>query len=145
MVVSEFAESPEIVELLAELRRSAPALTRMVAKLAALEESGGLDALLELVQVLQAAKVSMTDGMIARLSDAARVAMELMDVLMISGMPDRAPALLKAAMEARDAAAADPERVSPLDFLAAPKEPEIQFMLKFMLAMARRLPAAMQG
>lgn len=141
---AEVLASPDVILLLDQMRRSAPALTRILQRLEQFQASGALDSVIDLADVAHAARVSMSDSTIARLASAGRVAMELMDVLMVSGLPDRATALLTATQEARDAAAADPGFIGPLDFLTAPKEPELQFVLKFMLAMARRLPKAMQ-
>lgn len=136
--------SPELIVLLDQMRRSAPALTRILQRLEQFQASGALDTVIDLADVAHAARISMSDSMIARMANGGRVMFELMDILMASGLPDRAPALLQATQEARDAAAADQSFVGPLDFLTAPKEPELQFVLKFMLAMARRLPKAMQ-
>jgi hypothetical protein len=104
---------------------------------------GMVDRVAALADVAHAARVSMSDSMIARLGNGVRVIFELMDVLMVSGIPDRAPALLNAAIDARDAAAADKSFIGPLKFLGAPREEELQFVIKFMLALARRLPKAM--
>lgn len=86
----------------------------------------------------------MSDTMIARMADGLRTVAELGDLLMSSGLAERAPALVNATVEAKHAAAADTGHVGPLSLLMAPREPELQFMLKFMLAMGRRLPKAMQ-
>jgi len=136
--------SPEVIELLDQMRRSAPALTRILQRLEQFQASGALDTVIDLADVAHAARISMSDAMIARMANGGRVILELVDILMASGLPDRAPALLQATQEARDAAVADQSFIGPLDFLSAPKEPELQFVLKFMLAMARRLPKAMQ-
>lgn len=136
--------SPDVLALLEQMRRSAPALTRTLQRLDQISQSGALDTVIDLADVAHAARVSMSDAMIARMANGMRVILELVDVLMASGVPDRAPSLLNAAMEARDAAAADKSFIGPFEFLSAPKEAELQFVLKFMLAFARRLPAAMQ-
>lgn len=137
--------SPELLALAEQLRRSAPALTHILQRLEQVQASGALDTLFDLAEMAHAARVSMSDAQIARLASAGRVALELLDVLMASGLPDRAPALLAATVAARDAAAADKGFIGPLDALLAPKEKELQFVLKFMLALARRLPQAMQA
>lgn len=142
---AEILSSPEMMALLGQLQRSAPALTRVLQRLEQFQESGALDTVIDLADVVHAARLSMGDAMIQRLANGARVVAELGDLLMISGIPDRAPALLKAAQDARDAAAADKNFIGPFEFLSAPKEDELQFVLKFMLALARRLPKAMQG
>lgn len=136
--------NPEFLALLEQLRRSAPALTRILQRLEQFQASGALDTVIDMADVLHAARISMSDTMIARMANGVRVTAELMDILMASGIPDRAPALLNATMEARDAAAADRSFIGPFDFLQAPKEEEIQFVIKFMMALARRLPKAMQ-
>lgn len=141
----EVLSSQEILGLLRQLQGAAPSLTKTLVRLEQLSTSGALDSLLELAEIVQAARVSMSDTMIAHLADSGRVAMELMDVLMVSGLPDRGPALLQAVQEARDAAVADTSTVRLWDLLMAPKEPELQFVLKFLLALARRLPKAMQA
>jgi uncharacterized protein YjgD (DUF1641 family) len=109
-----------------------------------LSESGALDTVMDLAEVARAARVSLSDGMIARMADGLRALLELMDGLAVSGAPDRLLALLEAAAEARADAAADTQPVGPLRVLAAMREEEVQFVLKFMLALARRLPQAMQ-
>lgn len=136
--------SPEFLALLDQARRSAPALTRILQRLEQFQKSGALDTVIDLADVAHAARISMSDSMVQRMANGVRVGMELMDVLMSSGIPDRAPALLNATMEARDAAAADKSFIGPLDVLAAPKEEELQFVIKFMMALARRLPNAMK-
>lgn len=141
----DVAASPEVGELLTQLRQSAPVLTKTLQRLEALNQTGALDTLLDLAEMVQAAKVSMSDVMIARMANAGQVAMELMDGLMASGVAERVPALMQATIEARDEAVADKHFVSPLEVLKLPKEPELQFMFKFMIALARRLPKAVQG
>lgn len=140
----EILASPEMLGLLEQVQRSAPALAGALQRLDQFQQSGALDTTLDLMEVLHAARVSASDGMIARLASALRMLMELADTLMISGLPDRAPALLKATREARDAAAADKSFVGPFDALMAPREEELQFVIRFVLALARRLPKAMQ-
>jgi len=135
--------SPEVLLLLEQLQRSAPALTQIMARIEALQKTGGLCRVLELMDVLAAAQSSMTDGMISRLADKGRVALELVDALMLSGVTERLPALLAAMQAAGAEAKADTGHVSPLTVLTAPREPEMQFVLRFLLALARRLPAAM--
>lgn len=141
----DVAASPEVGELLTQLRQSAPVLTKTLQRLEALNETGTLDTLLDLAETIQAAKVSMSDTMIARMANAGRVAMELMDGVMTSGVAERAPALMQATIEARDEAVADKHFVSPLAVLKLPKQPEFQFLVKFMIALAKRLPKAVQG
>ena len=135
--------SPELLELMVQLQRSAPALTQIMARIEALKATGGLDGLLELLDALGAAQCSMTDGMIARLADKGRVAMELVDALMLSGVTERLPAMLAAMQAANAEARSDPHFVNPLEVLTAPRGPEMQYVIKFLLAVARRMPAAM--
>lgn len=137
--------SPEMMALMAELRQSAPALTRTLRRLRELEASGALESVLDLAEVVHAARVSMGDAMVARLADGLRKAAELMDLLMASGIPERAPTLLNALISARDAAAQDKRSIGPFAMLTAPREPELQFVLKFLLAFARRLAKVLQG
>lgn len=137
--------SPEVLALMEQVRKSAPALTHVLQRLEQASKSGALDTVLDLADVVQAARVSMSDAMIGRMANGTRVLLELVDILMVSGVPDKAPALLNAAIDARDDAAADDKFFSPIDLLTAPKSEELQFVLKFILAFAKRLPAAMKG
>lgn len=137
--------SPEVLALMEQVRKSAPALTHVLQRLEQASKSGALDTVLDLADVVQAARVSMSDAMIGRMANGTRVLLELVDILMVSGVPDKAPALLSAAIDARDDAAADDKFFSPIDLLTAPKSEELQFVLKFILAFAKRLPAAMKG
>ncbi len=143
-VAANIITSPEVVELLEQVSTSAPALTKMLRRLDRLAQSGALDTLMDFAEVVQAAKVTLTDGMVARLFDTSRAGVELMDTLMSSGIAQRLPALMQATAEAQKEAAADRRSLGLWDLLAAPKRPEMQFALKFMLALAKRLPAAMQ-
>ncbi len=137
--------SPEMLELLEQVRKSAPTLTRVLQRLQQFADSGAMDTVMDLADVAHAARAAMTDGQISRLADGIRVLFELMDVLMASGIHDRAPALLNATIAARDEAATNKKSIGLLDLLRAPKEPELQFVLKFLLALGRRLPAVMQS
>ncbi|HEY3366159.1 MAG TPA: DUF1641 domain-containing protein [Symbiobacteriaceae bacterium] len=136
--------APEVMELLVQMRRSAPTLTKTLQRLDGLEQSGALDTLLDFAEMIQAAKVNVSDGMIARLGNAGRVGLEVMDTLMTSGITDLAPALVQATVEARNEASADKQSVGLFKMLSAFKQPELQYVIKFMLALAKRLPATMQ-
>jgi uncharacterized protein YjgD (DUF1641 family) len=136
--------SPEVITLLDQMRRSAPALTQTLRRVEQLQISGALDTVLDLAEVVHVARISMSDTMIARLASNGRVMLEMVDVLMASGLPERAPALVQATQEALGAAVADKSFVGPLDVLKSPKQPELQFLLKFIFAFARRLPKAIQ-
>lgn len=138
----DIATSPEVLELLGQVRASAPALTHAIRRVDELTKSGALDSLLDLAQVLQAAQSSMGDAMIHRLGNLIRVFGEMADLLVVSGLPEKVPALMEAAEGAKAEAEADPTAVSLFGLMRALKQPEVQFALKFMLAMARRLPAA---
>lgn len=138
-------ESPEIQALLVQLQRTAPALIHVMQRLERLQATGALDHVLDLMEVVSALQSSLTDPMMASLGDKLRVAMELLDALMTSGVTDRLPALLDAAHAANVEAMADTSHVSPLTVLSAPREPELQFVMKFLLAFSRRLPPVMKG
>lgn len=144
MAELDVLSSPEVLALLAQLRRSAPALTRALRRVEELSDSGALDTVMDLAEVVHAARQSLSDGMIARMAEGLRVLIEMADRLSVSGAPDRLPALLDTAAAARAEAAADRRPVGLLSLMAALREEEVQFVLRFMLALARRLPRAMQ-
>ncbi|BDG62286.1 hypothetical protein [Caldinitratiruptor microaerophilus] len=137
--------SPEVLDLLVQLKAAAPALNRALGRLVPLIESGGLDDLLDLVEVLRAVKASATDGMIARAGDKINRGLELLDAIMQLKITHRLPELLAAIDDAARDAEQNQEFLSPLAVLAAPREKEIQHVMRFMLALARRLPAALQS
>jgi uncharacterized protein YjgD (DUF1641 family) len=137
--------SPEMLALLEQVRTSAPALTRLLQRLDQLEQAGTLDVLLDLAGAVQAAGASLTDTMVHRAGNTLRVLLELGDLAMVSGLADKAPALMEALQQARADAAADSQRIGPLDLLRTLKEPEIQKSLKLLLAMARRMPKALES
>ncbi len=134
------ATSPEMMELIQQARQSAPALTGALRRLEQASRTGALDTLLDLAEVLQAARVSMSDAMIARLAETARSAAEAGDLLVTSGVMERAPALARSISGAWDEATSDSRYVGPLELLRALRRPETQLSLKFLLALARRLP-----
>lgn len=132
---------PDVLALLGQLQQSAPALSHALKRVEQLHRSGALDTLLDLTEVVHAARSSMGDGMIARLGGTVRTLAELGDTVMTSGLPEQVPALMQAAAEAREEAARNTGTVGIFGLMSAMKEPEMQSALKFMLAMARRLPA----
>lgn len=136
---ADLLNSPEIIGLLAEMRRSAPALTRILIRLEQLECTGALANLMELVDVFAALKASMSDAMVHRMGESMRRGLETMDAVMQSGLPEHLPALAAAADRARAEAAKDTHFVSPLEVLAAPRQPEMQWVMRFMLALAREM------
>ena len=140
--VAEIISSPEVLALLEQVRASAPALTHAVQRVDELHQSGALDTLLDVAQVLQAAKVSVGDPMIHRMGNMVRVLGEMVDLVMVCGLPDKLPALIQAAEAAKADAEADPATIGPMGLLKAMRQPEMQFVLKFMLALSRRLPEA---
>ncbi|MFZ5824635.1 MAG: hypothetical protein ACOY94_09935 [Bacillota bacterium] len=137
--------SPEVLELLEQVRRSAPALTGTIRRLDQMSRTGALDTMIDLAEVIHAAKITVSDSMVARMAQSAQIFMELIDTMQASGVPERAPAFLRAFNDARNDAAADKSFLGPFDFLQAPREEELQFVLKFMLAFARRLPGVMKS
>jgi uncharacterized protein YjgD (DUF1641 family) len=134
--------SPEVFELLVQVRQSAPSLARTVQRVDELTKSGAMDSLLNLAQVLEAAQKSMGDPMVARIGNLVRVLGEMGDLLISSGLPEKAPVVMEAVAAARTDAEADQSVVGVFGLMKALKQPEIQFALKFVLALARRLPAA---
>jgi uncharacterized protein YjgD (DUF1641 family) len=136
------AEQDVLVELLAQVRESAPSISHVIRRVDELTKSGALDSVLDLAQVLQAAEASVGDAMVHRLGEMVRVLGEMGDLLITSGLPQRLPALMEAASAARAEAEADPSTIGLLGLMKALKQPEVQFALKFMLALARRMPAA---
>lgn len=134
----------EMQALLAQVRESAPALVLTLRRVDELAKSGALDTLLDLAQVAHAARVSMSDVMIHRFSETARVFGELADTLATAGAPQNLPALLQAVAEARAEALADQRSVGIVTLVRALKQPQTQLALKFMLALAGRLPGAAQ-
>lgn len=142
--LQEILSSPEILDLARQLKKSAPALTHAVQRVDTLVCCGALDTFSDMVEVVHALSVTMTDGMVGRLADRGRVLMELTDLLMASQLVDKAPAMMRAVREAGAAAAADKSFVGPIDALMAPREPELQYLIRFLLALARRLPGVMQ-
>lgn len=129
---SRIAGSEEIRALLAQVEASAPTLTHTLKRLDELEGTGALDTLLDLAQVVQAAKLSAGDVMIHRVGTMLRQFGELADTLATT-----LPALQQAAEEART----DSGSVGLFTLLQSLKQPETQFALKFLLALSRRLPA----
>lgn len=127
---AEVMSSPEVLALLEQLRQSAPALTHALQRIDTASRSGALDTLLDLADVLHVARVSMSDGMVARMAGGVRVGLELADLG------------LTAAEEAGAEAAADHKTIGPMALLRTLKEPGVQYGLKFLLALARRLPSA---
>lgn len=136
---------PDMLELIAQLEKSAPSVTKLLRRLEEADRSGALDAMFDLLQVFQATRATMSDAMVARLADTARSTMELMDVITTSGIVERAPELLAALTAARDEADTSTQFVKPFDLLLSPREPEIQYLLRFTMAVSRRLPKAMQN
>lgn len=139
---ADFATSPEVLQLLAQVRASAPALTHAIQRVDELHQSGALDTMLDMAQVLQAAKVSVGDPMIHRMANMVRVAGEMGDLVMTSGLPEKLPALMQAAEAARADAEADQSTLGVMGLVKALRQPEVQFALKFVLALSRRLPEA---
>jgi|GEM_PF-3665528 len=136
--------SPEVLALLEQVRQSAPALTHALQRVERLTATGALDTMLDLAEVVHAARSSMSDGMIARMGTLVRVLGETADTLVTSGLPEKLPAMLQAAGEAREEAEADQSTLGVFAAMKALKQPEIQFSLKFMLALARRMPQAVK-
>jgi uncharacterized protein YjgD (DUF1641 family) len=133
---------PEVLALLQQLRASAPALTKTLKRLDDLNTSGALDTLLELAEIAQVFRVSMGDSMVARMADMVRQLGEMADLLLTSGLPKAAPALMQAVGAAQVDAAKDPSSIGLMGLVRSLREPQIQFALKFVLALARRLPEA---
>lgn len=133
---------PDVLALLQQLRQSAPNLTRTLKRVDDLATSGVLDTLLELAEVVHIARLSMSDTTVERLGDSVRTLAEVADTLMTSGLPAAAPGLVAAVDAAREEAARNPESIGIFSLLRVLKEPQLQFGLKFMLALVRRLPAA---
>lgn len=140
--VADIAASPEVLMLLEQLRASAPALTHALKRVDELHQSGALDTMLDMAQVLQAAKVSMGDAMIHRMANLVRVLGELVDLVTICGLPEKLPAVIEAVGKAREDAEADETTLGVMGLLKALRQPETQVSLKFMLALSRRLPEA---
>lgn len=138
------ASSPEMQALLAQMQKSAPALTHALKRVDELHQSGALDTFLDMAQVLQAAKLSVGDPMVHRMANMVRVAGELGDLMMMCGLPDKLPALMEAADAAKADAAADQRSLGVLGLVKALRQPEVQYALKFMLAFSRRLPEAVK-
>lgn len=122
------------------MERQEVALAHAAERLAEMHQSGALDLVMDLAEVLNAARASMSDGMIARMGTAARVLAEAGDTVMTSGLAGAAPDLVRAVAEARDEALASREPLGLLAALRALREPEVQFALKFALALVRKLP-----
>ncbi|MDF2629864.1 MAG: hypothetical protein K0R39_3695 [Symbiobacteriaceae bacterium] len=139
---ADLAASPELFALVAQIRTSAPALTHLVKRVDELHQSGALDTLLDMTQVLQAAKVSMGDAMIHRMADLVRVLGEMVDVVTTCGLPEKLPAVVEAVGAARADAEADQSSLGVVGLVKALRQPETQFALKFVLALSRRLPEA---
>lgn len=141
----ELLLTPEFRQLLEQMREAGPSLAKALKHLEALEQTGALERLVGMAAVLNGAMASMTDGMIIRMANTGRNALELMDLLMNSGVTERLPAIMEAVNEAQEAAASDKSTVGLFDLMRALKKPEMQYTLKFMLALTDRLPKAMQG
>lgn len=139
---ADFTASLEVQELLNQVRASAPALTHALKRVDELHQSGALDTMLDMAQVLQVAKVSMGDAMIHRLANMVRVLGEMVDVVTTCGLPDKLPAVVEAVGTARADAEADQSALGVMGLMKALRQPETQFALKFMLALSRRLPEA---
>lgn len=136
--IDEFLASPDVMDLLVQIRQSAPALTHTLARMEQLHRSGALDTLLDTAEVIHAARKSMGDGMVHRIGTMARTAAELGDTLLTSGLPEELPGLVQAVAEARADAARNSDPIGVFGILKALKEPQVQFTLKFLLAVARR-------
>lgn len=134
----------EMLVLIKQIEKSAPSLTRTVQLLERMEQSGALETFVELIETLHAARTTMGDSMVSRLGERVTAAMEIMDPVLVKEAADRVVRVTSVLAEAREVAAKDTSTVSPWDLLTAPREPEIQFMLRWMLATARRLPKALE-
>ncbi|HWI65719.1 MAG TPA: DUF1641 domain-containing protein [Symbiobacteriaceae bacterium] len=139
---AELTASPEVLALMAQIEASAPALTHALKRVDELHQSGALDTMLDLAQVLQAAKVSMGDAMIHRMANTVRVLGEMVDVLTTCGLPEKLPAVVEAVGMAGEEAKADQSTLGVMGLMKALRQPETQYALKFMLALSRRLPEA---
>lgn len=140
--VADVAASPEVLALLEQVRASAPALTHALQRVDELHQSGALDTMLDMAQVLQAAKVSVGDAMVHRMANMVRVLGEMVDVATTCGLPDKLPAVVEAVGTARADAEADQTTLGVMGLMKALRQPETQFALKFVLALSRRLPEA---
>ncbi|HLN63839.1 MAG TPA: DUF1641 domain-containing protein [Symbiobacteriaceae bacterium] len=104
--------------------------------------------------VAGAAAASLTEGMVVRLATLAERSATALDTVMspevlalLEQLRESAPALtrlLKAVDQAAAAAEADARPVGLLALGRALKEPEMQWTLKFLLGLARQLPAAVK-
>ena len=104
--------------------------------------------------VAGAAAASLTEGMVVRLAALAERSATALDTVMspevltlLEQLRASAPALtrlLKAVDEAGAEAEANAQPVGLLALGRALKEPEMQWTLKFLLGLARRLPAAVK-
>lgn len=136
--VDAILASPEMLALLEQVQKSAPAMTHTMARLEQLHKTGALDTLLDTAEVIHAARKSMGDGMIHRMGGMARTAAEMGDTLLTSGLPEELPGLVQAVADARADAARDTGTIGVLGLLKALKDPKVQFTLKFLLGLARR-------
>jgi uncharacterized protein YjgD (DUF1641 family) len=138
----DLAASPEVLVLLEQLKTSAPALTHALKRVDDLHRSGALDTMLDMAQVLQAAKVSVGDAMVHRLANMVRVLGEMVDVATTCGLAEKLPVVVDAVGTARADAEADQTNLGVMGLMKALRQPDAQFALKFMLALSRRLPEA---
>lgn len=105
----------------------------------------------ELAGVAEAAAASITPGMIDRMAQLAERSAAAIDVAtspevlaLLEQVRSSAPGLTRALQlvnEAGDEAAQNRQRMGLLDLLRALREPDVQFALKFVMALARRAPA----
>lgn len=104
----------------------------------------------ELLGVAEAAAATITPGMIDRMAQLAERSATALDLAtspeileLLTQMRSSAPALtraLRAVAEAGDEAAQSNQQIGLLDLVRAMKRPEVQFALRFTLALASRTP-----
>jgi uncharacterized protein YjgD (DUF1641 family) len=129
----EVINTDEMKNLVATAAAAADSLSRSLEAVKALEESGALKALVEVGDFAFAMKQSMTSGILTG---------SLSTVLSLAETGDQ---MLEAVRESVNEAKKDTRKVGPMTLWNVLKDQQTQESLKFLLAMARRLPGLLES
>jgi uncharacterized protein YjgD (DUF1641 family) len=134
------ADTPESVEAPADVAKTLEdndaELAEALETLATLQQTGTLEDLASMADMMALLTAAMDDEMVTELTSTGS---RLGEVVQTAGEDDVAGGLEDALAAVGDASAAEPERVGLIGLLRAMRDPEVQAGMGFVIALARAL------
>ncbi len=131
---------PGVAETVSAMEDHGADLARMLRQVGAWQQDGTWDALVQLVTLVKGMNDSLTPHLVERVVSFAADAVIDLRAALDSGLLDLGIRAMQALAAATDAARTDASRVTVTGLMRSLKDPEIQYGVKLMMGLLRRLP-----